>query len=148
MQWVEKVLERKGLHIEVINRIKRYYQYGVTIPLINNTPRETIKNSQKTLRQGDCPSTIWFNYGIDPLILYLHRCLQGIQICNIPVSGPTQKQAPRRLPVKEPKYTVIGFCDDIKPAITSSEEFEIVNQGTLLYEKASGCRLHRDTKTD
>ena len=32
----------------------------------------------------------------------------------------------------------------MKPAITAKEEFLLVDQGYLLFEKSSGCELHRD----
>ena len=41
-------------------------------------------------------------------------------------------------------YKVIGYIDDVKPAITSMSEFTLVDRGSLLFEKASGCVLHRD----
>ena len=41
-------------------------------------------------------------------------------------------------------YKVIGYVDDIKPAITSMHEFTIVDMGSSLFEAASGCILHRD----
>ena len=44
-------------------------------------------------------------------------------------------------------YKLIGYIDDVKPAITSLEEFTLVDQGALLFEKASGCILHRDPKS-
>ena len=34
--------------------------------------------------------------------------------------------------------------DDVKPAITSINEFLLVDQASLLFEKSSGCELHRD----
>ena len=91
MSWVERVLEKKGLHMDVINRMRRYYKNGVTIPVINNIQGRKIQNYRRTLRQGDCPSSVWFNYGIDPLIHYLDKRLQGIIIQSSPVSGPAMK---------------------------------------------------------
>ena len=58
MEWVELVLAKKGLHQEVIDRIRRYYTGGVTIPMVNDVPGKKIHNHRRTLRQGDCPS-LW-----------------------------------------------------------------------------------------
>ena len=44
----------------------------------------------------------------------------------------------------EEVYKVIGYIDDIKPAITSMDEFRLVDLGSSLFEAASGCILHRD----
>ena len=34
--------------------------------------------------------------------------------------------------------------DDVKPSISSMHEFTIVDQGSAIFEAASGCVLHRD----
>ena len=47
-------------------------------------------------------------------------------------------------PQVEEKYKLLGYIDDIKPAITSMNEFTIVDKGSSLFEAASGCILHRD----
>ena len=44
----------------------------------------------------------------------------------------------------EEHYRVISYADDLKPAITSMEELQLVNDASALFEAASGCRLHRD----
>ena len=142
------VLAKKGLHQEVIDRIRRYYTGGVTIPMVNDVPGKKIHNHRRTLRQGDCPSSTWFAYGVDPLLEYLHHRLEGITITSSIVHGPVYKGQGRRLdPIKQ-KYTVIGYCDDVKPAISNLGEFLIVDQGATLFEKSSGCRLHRDPTSD
>ena len=48
------------------------------------------------------------------------------------------------LPKLEQRYKLIGYADDNKPAITSMEEFEVVDSSLALFEQASGCKLHRD----
>ena len=48
------------------------------------------------------------------------------------------------LPRLEQRYKLIGYADDNKPAITSKEEFVIVDSSLALFERASGCKLHRD----
>ena len=57
-------------------------------------------------------------------------------------SGLTLGSLP--LGVLEESYKVIGYADDVKPAIICMEEFLLVDQAMLLFENASGCRLHRD----
>ena len=41
-------------------------------------------------------------------------------------------------------YKMIAYVDDVKPSITSMHEFSLVDQGSALFEAASGCILHRD----
>ena len=48
------------------------------------------------------------------------------------------------IPPMEERYKVISYADDLKPAITSLEEFKLVNYASALFEAASGCKLHRD----
>ena len=117
------VLRRKGLDEKIIKRFEGYYSNSITIPIINNIPARKIHNTWITLRQGDCPSSVWFGYGIDPLILYLEKRLQGIQIYAAPVLGPTMKKEPRRLKMEVFNYKIVGYCDDLKPAISTKEEF-------------------------
>jgi hypothetical protein len=41
-------------------------------------------------------------------------------------------------------YKLIAYVDDVKPSITSMNEFTIVDKGSELFEATSGCVLHRD----
>ena len=86
--------------------------------------------------------------GIDPLLLFLDKWLKGIPIHTIPVSGPTPAGAPTTLPPMETRYKVQGYLDDIKPAITDMSEFRLVDEASHLFERASGCRLHRTASSD
>ena len=133
MNWVEDVLVKKGLHTKVISRIKHLYTGGITIPLINDIPGRQIPNLQRTLRQGDCPSSMWFAYGIDPLLYFLDRRLQGIPVYQCPVLGPNVKNKPRRLEPIVFRYKALGYCDDVKLAIVTMEEFQTVDQGAQLF---------------
>ena len=99
-----------------------------------------VKNVRLTLHQGDIPSMELFCFGIDPLICLLERVLQGIPIVSVPVHGPTLHRAPRLQPVQQ-RYKLIGYADDVKPAM---EEFTTVDNAIAIFEKASGCKLHRD----
>ena len=42
------------------------------------------------------------------------------------------------------RYTVFGYADDVKPAVTSMSEFALVDRAVTLFEKSSGNKLHRD----
>ena len=56
------------------------------------------------------------------------------------------KDCPPIPPIEE-RYKVIGYADDVKPAITEMHEFSLVDQAMTLFEKSSGCQLHRDPAT-
>ena len=114
----------------------------ISVIVVNNIHGAAVENVRLTLRQGDVPSMELFCFGIDPLIHRLERVLQGILITASPVHGPTLHGG--ALPKFEQRYKLIGYADDNKPAITSMEEFGIVDNSLALFEKASGCKLHRD----
>ena len=111
--------------------------------MVNNIPGAAVKNLRLTLRQGDIPSMELFSFGIDPLLVLLERVLKGILICSTPVYGPRPLHGPAPAPL-ELRYKVIGYADDSKPAITTLEEFVLVDQCLARFERASGCKLHRD----
>ena len=111
--------------------------------MVNNIAGKAIKNIRLSLRQGDLPSMHLFGFGIDPLLVYLEKRLQGILIASLPVHGPTLDPS-IPLPPLEERYKVIGYADDVKPAVTNIEEFSMIDYAMALFEKASGCRLHRD----
>merc|ERR1712240_411073 len=144
MDWVYKVMEKKGLSQIVIARIKRYYGDSYTIPIINSIPGKRIKNQRVTLRQGDCPSSLWFGIAIDPLLAYMNRRLSGITLISKPTYGPLYVNAKNRLDPIEEKLKLIGYCDDVKPTISKRSEFELIEKAVSLFERASGCQLHRD----
>ena len=143
LDWTYKVLEKKGLSRQVILRLKNLYSNSVSIVVVNNIQGKTVSNIRGSLRQGDLPSMHLFCYGIDPLLIYLEKRLQGIVIASTPVEGPVQFLTPPLQPFEE-RYKVIGYADDVKPAITTMEEFMLVDKAMALFEKASGCKLHRD----
>ena len=74
--------------------------------------------------------------------------LRVIPIPSIPLHGPTLEGKQRSLPPIESRYKVQGYLDDIKPAITSIQEFKLVDEASYLFENASGCRLHRSPTSD
>ena len=48
------------------------------------------------------------------------------------------------LPPLEDRFKLMAYCDDVKPTITSMAEFLTVDRACALFEKSSGCQLHRD----
>ena len=78
------------------------------------------------------------------LVRYLDKRLQGILISSLPVSGPSLQGEFCPLPPMEERFKLMAYCDDIKPSITSMAEFSTIDQACSLFEKSSGCLLHRD----
>ena len=143
LSWCLKVLEKKGACPELIARLTNLYSKNYSIVVVNNIPGAAVENIHLTLRQGDVPSMELFSFGIDPLLYLLERTLIGIRIASLPVLGPSLQHAPS-LPPLELRYKVIGYADDVKPAITTMEEFSLVDNSLTLFERASGCKVHRD----
>ena len=145
MSWVFMVLRKKGVCEGVIQRLQNLYHDNLSIVVVNNIGGKCVKNLRLSLRQGDIPSMFFFAFGIDPLITYLDKRLSGILITSLPVLGPVQVNSHAdHLPPMEEHYRVISYADDLKPAITSMEELQLVNDASALFEAASGCKLHRD----
>ena len=145
MAWVYLVLAKKGVCQEVVQRINRLYSDSTTTVVVNNVLGRQFPNNRGSLRQGDGPSMFWFATGIDPLLVYLERRLTGIPICSLPVAGPTLDTSPR--PTMNPTeqfYKLVAYADDVKPSITSMQEFLLVDRACSLLERASGVKLHRD----
>ena len=140
------VLEGKGMDPRVVERYRNLYRLNITIVVVNNIPGRSVKNIRLSLRQGDIPSMHYFSYGIDPLLMYLDRRLRGILITSLCDLGPVLQDC-KPLECLEERYRVIGYADDVKPAITGMDEFVLVDQAMKLFENASGCRLHRDPAT-
>ena len=146
LHWVLKVLKAKGLDQSVINRLTNIYSNNYTIVVVNNILGRSFPNNYWSIRQGDRPSSGLFCYGIDPHLVWLERRLRGIPIYKQLSHGPALPGKQSELQLVE-TYKVIGYVDDIKPAITSMHEFTVVDQGSSLFEAASGCILHRDPRS-
>ena len=145
MEWVYMVMAKKGVAQVVIDRIRRIYADSTTTVVVNNILGETFPNIRGSLRQGDVPSMYWFGVGIDPLLIYLDRRLAGIPIIALPAAGPTSEGAAGPvLPPVQQHYKVVAYADDVKPSITSMQEFHLVDKACALLERASGVKLHRD----
>ena len=152
MNWVYRVLSKKGVCQAVINRIKLLYADNNTVVVVNNLLGRNIPNIRGSLRQGDRPSMFWFAVGIDPLLVFLERRLKGIPLISLPVLGPVTETASQAvspcLPPLEQSYKIVAYADDVKPSITSMQEFYLVDQACSMLEKASGVKLHRDPSTE
>ena len=113
--------------------------------MVNNIFGKSIQNHRLSLRQGDVPSMFFFAYGIDPLITFLEKRLTGILITSIPVQGPSPEQS-GPLSYLEERYRVISYADDLKPAVTSTEEILLVDKASAMFEAASCIvtRPHRN----
>jgi hypothetical protein len=145
MSWVYLVLKKKGVSQAVVNRIQRLYSESTTVVVVNNMLGKSIPNTRGSLRQGDVPSMYWFGVGIDPLLVYLEKRLTGIPIASLPVHGPTLDTSPQQtLQQAQQLYKVVAYADDVKPSITSMQEFFLVDNACALLERASGVKLHRD----
>jgi hypothetical protein len=143
LSWVISVLLAKGVSEKVTSHIIRLYKDSITIPVVNNIQGRPLMNIRGCLRQG-CPGSMGFSsVAIDPLLVYLERRLLGITICSLPAPGPSLSDGTPPQPVNE-KYTVYGYADDVKTAVTTMAEFALVDQAVTLFERSSGNLLHRD----
>ena len=143
LEWAYLVLEHKGIHRDVIKRLRNLYSDNISVVVVNSIEGKAVKNIRLSLRQGDLPSMHIFAFGIDPLLTYLEKRLQGILIASTPVQGTVQPNYPP-LPPQEERYKLISYADDVKPAVTNMEEFTLIDNAMALFERASGCKLHRD----
>jgi exonuclease III len=168
LTWSLLVLRKKGLCEEACARIANMYKNNYSIVVVNNVLGRCIENKRLTIRQGDKISMELFVFGIDPVLEYLESRLRGIPIFSLPVEGPqpapgpptpgppTRRPAagrqrnsrtistPPTLPPLESRYILVGYCDDLKPAITSMDEFLLVDRIMTIFERSSGCPMHRD----
>ena len=133
MAWVYLVLAKKGVSQEAISRIARIYSNSSTIVVVNNVLGKTFPNIRGSLRQGDVPSMFWFAIGIDLLLVYLEKRYAGIPITSLPVSGPCpENSACQVMPPVQQSYKLVAYADDVKPSITSMQEFFLVDQACSL----------------
>ena len=69
-----------------INR--NLYEDNVSLVTVNNKVGKAVKNNIQSIRQGDKFAMELFYFGMDPVLDYLERRLQGILIHTAPVQGP------------------------------------------------------------
>ena len=127
MAWVHLVLSKKGVCEEVIQRIRRLYDQSISVVVVNNLLGQAFQNLRDSLRQGDVPSMFWFATGIDPLLVYLDKRLEGIPITSLPVHGPVQEGDHHAVlqPLQQ-RFKLMAYADDVKPDISSTSEFNLV----------------------
>ena len=70
LEWTYRVLEYKGIHKDVIKRLRNIYRDNISVIVVNNVEGKAVKNIRMSLRQGDLPSMHIFAFGIDPLLTY------------------------------------------------------------------------------
>ena len=148
LSWVWQVLDHKGVSNVTISRLQNLYADGLTVPIVNSIPGRAVKDIRGALRQGGVGSMEWFAIGIDPLLIFLEHNLNGIPIISLAVHGPALEFENFPLPCLEERFKFMAYCDDVKPAITSIEEFIVADKGASLFEKAAGTRLHRDPNSN
>ena len=144
LSWVWKVLLKLGEDCSVVRRVQGLYEDSITITVVNSKLGRAFPDKRGSLRQGGCASMDWFSFGIDPLLRYLEKRLQGILISSLPVSGPSIQGEATPMPPLEERFKLMAYCDDVKPSITTMAEFLTVDHACSLFEKSSGCLLHRD----
>ena len=133
---------------ETISRLEGLYGGSITVPVVNSLQGRENHDVRNALRQGRVRSMDWFAVGIDPLLVFLDKQLKGIPVISLPVSGPALEHHRSLLPPLTDSFKLIAYCDDVKPAITSIEEFVTADVGASLFEKSAGTRLHRDPSTN
>ena len=95
--------------------------------------------------QGD-RTTILYNYSAYPLLIHLHKRLQGVVYHRLLTAGPRHPKLGRPTPV-EARLKVLVFVDDVKCSHNSPQEFEMLDAGVRLFKLASGSELHRHPTT-
>ena len=107
----------------------------LTVVVVNNVHGKCFLNNRWSIRQGDRPSSMLFCYGLHPHLDWQENRLQGIPIYEniLSISVPNKEV-----------YKLIAYVDDVKPSITSMNEFSVVDRGSALFEAASGYQLHRN----
>ena len=143
MDFVYFCFRKYGFSDKSIGIFKNVYGSALALSVVNGQRSKLIQDLRETLRQGGSGSMQIFNIGVNPLIQILERRLQGITLYSLPQCGPVQEHEQQLIPLKK-TTSIIGYVDDLNPVITKVEEFEVCNAYLLLFEKASGCKFHRD----
>ena len=78
LKWVFKVLLAKGMDSKVVNRLHNLYNNHVTVVVVNGVQGRSFPNVRWSIRQGDRPSSLFFCFGLDPLLDWLENRLKGI----------------------------------------------------------------------
>ena len=143
MEFVYYCMQKYGFSKKTINIFKNIYGDALALSIVNGQTSKIIKDIRETLRQGGSGSMQIFNIGVNPLIQQLESKLQGVTLYSLPVFGPVEEHGKNVAPI-EKTTSIIGYVDDLNPVITKEEEFNICNIYLILFERASGCKFHRD----
>ena len=146
LSWTWKVLSKKNCSPAFIVTMRQLYETSYVISIVNNEQQPRILNKRQNIKQGDRASTLLYNYSADALLVQLHKRLQGVVYHKLTKAGPRHPKLGRPTPL-EARLSVLGFVDDVKCALTSLKEFEMLDAGVRLFERASGSELHRDPTT-
>ena len=95
--WCLMVLKRKGLPDVTIKRFFNLYTNNFSRVVVNGISGRNIENKHLLIRQGDKNAMELFSYGIDPIIDYLEKRLEGITIYSMPRIGPALQQEQQQL---------------------------------------------------
>ena len=143
IDFVYYCMRKYGFSSKTVNIFKNVYGNALALSVVNGQRSKLIHDLRETLRQGGSGSMQIFNIGVNPLIQQLETHLQGLVLYSLPVCGPVEEHE-EKMPQLEKKTSIIGYVDDLNPVITKVEEFDICNSYLILFERASGCKFHRD----
>ena len=129
--WCYKVMKRKGLCNEVINRYKNLYDDNLSIVVVNNVQGKCVKNIRQSIRQGDKFAMELFSFGMDPILGYLERRLQGLLIHSIPVQGTVQIPRPPRRPRPAPPPPILDLPAPPPPPPASNTPRQVQHHQVL-----------------
>ena len=100
--WCFQVPLKKGISPQVISRYRNLYEDNVSLITVNNKVGKAVQITRQSIRQGDKFAMELFSFGIDPVLEYLDRRLQGILIHSAPVQGPVLLPAPPAIQYRPP----------------------------------------------
>ena len=143
MDFVYFCMRKYGFSDMSINIFKNVYGSALALSVVNGQRSKLIRDLRETLRQGGSGSMQIFNIGVNPLIQQLENQLQGVTLYSLPVFGPIEEHEEEMVPMAK-RTCIIGYVDDLNPVITKVEEFDICHSYLILFERASGCKFHRD----
>ena len=143
MDFVYFCFKKYGFTDEAINIFKNIYSNALATLVLNGKASKLLEDLRECLRQGGCGSMGIFCTGVNPLIQLLEHKLEGITIYEAPVLGPILENE-KPIPSIKKNEKVVGYVDDVAPFITKIEEFVILDESLKTFEKASGCKFHRD----
>ena len=148
VNWTWQVLKKKKCSLKFISILENLYEKNPSfiVNIINNQRQPVIRNKRKSIYQGDKTSTVLYNFSIDCLLNYLQRRLKGLVYYKMETAGPLHPLFGKPAPASA-KLKMLGYVDDLKAIVSSKEEFFTVDKALVLFEKASGSKLHRDLST-